>query len=440
MALVFLTSAAVALAACGSDDDGAVPTQSDPKNIVEVASSNADFSVLAQAVTRAGLAETLSGAGPFTVFAPTNQAFADSGITDLDALSTDQLKTVLLYHVISGAKVEASAVKAGPVDSAADLTFFIGTSGGVSLNGGSAIEGGANITATDVQASNGVIHAIDRVILPPDIPTAAQYGGLTELVKAVGAAADLPDGTPVLQALQGTGPFTVFAPTNEAFGAITAPSDAAALRDVLLYHVVSANVPSGSIPASADSLLQNAWGNPVTLLFGTSNGVQVNTASVAISDIKTTNGVVHVVDKVLLPPDIIDMAGIAGLSELAGAIGAAADVAAGTSVLDALRAAEPYTVMAPTNAAFQAITAPSDTEVLRDVLLLHVVKGDAPVLSSGLPDGPVPTLLSGEDLTFDASTPSVSSSGTMAAKIGPLDINATNGVVHLIDKVLLPGQ
>ena len=136
----------------------------------------------------------------------------------------------------------ASSVKAGPVDSAADLTFFIGTSGGVTINGGNAVTGGANVTSTDITASNGVIHVIDRVILPPDIPTAAVYGGLTELVKAVGAAADIPAGTSVLKALQGAGPFTVFAPTDDAFKAITAPSDTAVLRDVLLYHVVGSSV------------------------------------------------------------------------------------------------------------------------------------------------------------------------------------------------------
>jgi transforming growth factor-beta-induced protein len=300
--------------------------------------------------------------------------------------------------------------------------------------------GGANVTTADVMASNGVIHVIDRVILPPDIPMAAQYGGLSELVKAVGAAADLPGGPSVLEALQGAGPFTVFAPTNDAFAAIAAPSDSAALRDVLLYHVVGAGVLSSGIPAKADSLLANKWGNPVTLLFDTSSGAKVNTASVVIADIKTTNGIVHVIDQVLLPPDIIDMAGIAGLSELAGAIGAAAKLPDDISVIDALRAEEPYTVFAPTNQAFQAISPPSDPAVLRDVLLLHVVVAEAPVLSSGLPASPVPSLLSGQALTFDASGPSVSSGGTMSASIGPFDINVTNGVIHVIDKVLLPGQ
>lgn len=405
--------------------------------IVDVAAGNADFSTLVAAVTRAGLVDTLKGTGPFTVFAPNNKAFTDSGITDVNSVPVDQLKTILLYHVVAG-NVPSSAVTAGPVDSAANLTIFIGTQGGVKLNGGNAVQGGANVTQTDITASNGVIHVIDRVILPPDIPTCATYGGLSELVTAVGAAAGLPGGTSVLDALKATGPFTVFAPTDAAFQAITAPSDSAVLRDVLLYHVVSGAVESSAIPAKADTLLNNSWGNGVTLLFEPNSGVKVNGANVAIADIKCTNGIVHVIDQVLLPPDVVDMAGIAGLTELATAVGAAADLPGGTSVLDALRANEPYTVFAPTNAAFQAITAPSDPAVLRDVLLLHVVKVSAPVLSSQLPTTAVDTLLSGKQLTFDASVPAVSSPGTTGAKIGPLDINVTNGVVHVIDKVLLP--
>jgi transforming growth factor-beta-induced protein len=406
-------------------------------SIVDIAAASSDFSTLVAAVTRAGLVDTLKGAGPFTVFAPTDKAFADSGITDLNSIPLDQLKTILLYHVLPG-QVGSSQVSAGPADTAASLTLFLGTTGGVAINGGNAVKGGANVVQADIMASNGVIHVIDRVILPPDIPTCAIYGGLDELVNAVGAAADLPGGTSVISALQGAGPYTVFAPTNAAFQAISAPSDPAALRDVLLYHVVSGSVESSAIPAKADSLLTNQWGNGVTLLFDTSSGAKVNGAGVAIADIRCTNGIVHVIDQVLLPPTIVDMVGIAGLSELGKAVGAAAALPGGTSVADALRASEPYTVFAPTDAAFQGITAPSDPAVLRDVLLLHVVKAGSPVLSSQLPASAVDTLLSGEKLSFNAATPAVSSDGTPGAKIGPFDINVTNGVVHVIDQVLLP--
>ncbi|MCA9670391.1 MAG: fasciclin domain-containing protein [Myxococcales bacterium] len=407
------------------------------QTIAEIAIGNPDFSTLVAAVQKAELVDVISGAGPFTVFAPNNKAFEDAGITSLDGFTKEQLQQIILYHVIQGATVKAADVKAGPVTSAADLTFFIGTDSGVTINGGNAVSGGANVVATDIEASNGVIHVIDRVMLPPDIPTLATYGGLGELVNAVVAAGNVGNDK-LVDVLKGAGPFTVFAPTDDAFKAIAAPTDPDALRDVLLYHAIGASVASDAIPPKADSLLQNKWGNGVTLLFDTSSGAKVNDASVVIADLKATNGVVHVIDKVLLPPNIVDMATIAGFSELLGAVGAAADLPGPTKVADALAADKPYTVFAPTNAAFGAITPPTDPAVLRDVLLLHVVEAAAPVLSSGLPSTPVDTLLSGEQLSFNAGGPSVSSAGTAGAAIGPFDINVTNGVIHVIDKVLLP--
>lgn len=407
--------------------------------IVEVAAGNPDFSTLVAAVTKAGLVDTLKGAGPFTVFAPNNKAFTDSGITDLGAFSADDLKKILLYHVLA-TKALAKDVKAGAVTSAADLTIFIATPGGVELNGGNSVKGGAKVTATDVMASNGVIHVIDRVLLPPDLPTCATYGGLKELVKAVGAAAEISAGTSVLKALQGAGPFTVFAPTDAAFKALSpAPTDPALIRDVLLYHVVGAKVPSTAIPAAAGSLLKNTWGNNVTLLFSTTGGAKVNGAAVALADVKCTNGIVHVIDKVLLPPNALDMAGIAGFAELAKAVGAAAPISTGVTVADALKAKEPYTIFAPTDAAFKALSpAPTDPTVIRNVLLLHVVKAAAPVTSDKIPTTPVDSLLAGEKLSFSTTGPTVSSDGTAGAKIGPADLHVTNGVIHVIDKVLLP--
>lgn len=405
--------------------------------IADVAQQNPEFSTLVAALSKAGLVDTLKGAGPFTVFAPNNQAFIDSGITSLDDFSAESLKTILLYHVISGNTVVAADVTAGPHLSAADLTFFVGTDSGVTINGGSANQGGAAVKAADIAADNGVIHVIDRVMLPPDIATCATYGGLGDLVNAVGAASAMSDGTSVLAALKSEGPLTVFAPTNAAFAKLGAAPSGDALRDVLLYHVTSGAVDSSAIPAIASSLLQNTWQSGVSLIFDSSAGVKVNTATVQIADIKCTNGVVHVIDQVLLPPNVAQMAAIAGLDSLLGAVTAAADIG-DTSVADALQADAPYTVFAPTNDAFAAIVAPTDPIVLRDILLLHVVNAGIPVLSAGLPTTPTATLSASENLSFDSTGPTVSSDGTAAAKIGPADIHVTNGVIHLIDKVLLP--
>jgi len=442
-----LSALVVALAAfapgCDDDDDtagapgpgtgpGTGPTSG---NLVDVASNNPQLTTLTAALTRAGLTDTLSGSGPYTVFAPTNQAFIDSGITDLNAIPADQLRTILLYHVI-GARVPAAEVKDGPVTSSADLTIFLGTADGVKVNGGNAVRGGANVTATDAMASNGVIHTVDRVLLPPDIPACVTYAGLTELSKAIGASAEVSAGTSLATTLQGPGPFTMFAPTNQAFTSIAPPASAAGLRDVLLYHAIGSRVASDAIPPKADSLFKNRWGNGVSLVFATAGGVKVNDASVVTPDVKCTNGVVHVIDRVLQPPDLASMVSIAGLTALRDAAVAAAPTSTGP-IVDALRGQGPLTVFAPTNAAFDAIDVPSDVAALRDILLLHVVPADRPLASDQLP-ATAPTLLLGSSLTINSTDRTVSSRGTAGARIVTPDLNVTNGVIHVIDKVLLP--
>lgn len=404
---------------------------------MDVAASNGDFSLLVAALQKANLVETLKGTGPFTVFAPTNQAFTASGITNLDDFSAEELREILLYHVIENQKIDAASIQAGPVEMAANLTAFVATTGGVALNGGNAQVGGADVTTADVLADNGIIHFVDRVLLPPDIPDCANYGGLSSLVGAIATAADIPGGSSLLETLEGTGPFTVFAPTNEAFGAITVPSDPAVVRDILLYHVLDKSVPSTVLPTKTDTVLTNRWDNGITLLIDTSDGVKINGGNVALADIKCTNGTVHVIDKVLLPPNVVDMAGLAGLNSLVGAVTSAADLPGGISVANALAADEPYTVFAPNDAAFAAINVTPSPEDLRDILLLHVVNAGTPVLSTGLPATAEP-LLTGEVLTFNPSRPSVSSDGTDDALIIITDVNVTNGVIHVVDKVLLP--
>jgi transforming growth factor-beta-induced protein len=247
----------------------------------------------------------------------------------------------------------------------------------------------------------------------------------------------MPGGTSLLETLKGAGPLTVFAPNNGAFADITAPTDPAALGYVLLHHVLDKSVESSAIPDRADSLLKNRWDHGVTLLFATNGTATVNGAEVVAADIKCTNGIVHVVDEVLLPPNVVSMAGIAGLSSLVGAVTAAADLPGGSSIAQALSADEPYTVFAPTNSAFAAITVPTDPIAVRDILLLHVVNAGTPLRSPALP-AMVEPLLAGEELSFNTNRSTVSSDGTDDAAILMTDINVTNGVIHVIDKVLLP--
>ncbi|MFM8600907.1 MAG: fasciclin domain-containing protein [Actinomycetota bacterium] len=174
--IVAVAASTLLFAACGSDDSSSDTTvavdttmAAEPGTIVEVASANEDFSTLVAAVTAAGLGETLSGEGPFTVFAPTNEAFAalPAGLLDklLLAENKDVLVKILTYHVL-GAKVMAADVAAGDAATVEGSTIAITTEGGVKVND-------ATVTATDVPASNGVIHVIDKVIVPPTVDLAS---------------------------------------------------------------------------------------------------------------------------------------------------------------------------------------------------------------------------------------------------------------------------
>ena len=405
--------------------------------IADIAAGNPDFSMLVAAATRAELVTLLGSEGTYTVFAPTNDAFEASGITMamIESMPVEALTGILTYHALP-VEVPSSEIEAGPALTAAQLSLILGTTGGVTVNGGNTVTGGANVVMADIEASNGVIHVIDRVLLPPTVADLARYAGLTQLAGAV-TAAGLGD------ALSGEGPFTVFAPTNAAFEALPAVPEGDALAQVLLYHVVAASVASGAVPASASSLAENAYDDPLTLLFDTSSGVEINgSATVVIADVRATNGIVHVIDEVLLPMNVVDAATAAGLTGLLGAVGAAAPLSGGTTVAEALSAQAPYTVFAPTNDAFTAI---SDTLMtltpaqVRDVLLYHVLNPatfTAPVLAADLPAAITELdTLNGADATLD---PTVTPPTVEGAPIAVTDIVVTNGVVHVIGAVMIP--
>ncbi|HEX2676604.1 MAG TPA: fasciclin domain-containing protein [Polyangiales bacterium] len=257
------------------------------KDLVDTALAAGSFKTLAKALTDADLVSTLKGAGPFTVFAPTDDAFAALPAGTLEGLTKDQLKAILLYHVVA-AKAHAADLDGKPLTSAGGPSLFVSLSGGVKING-------AKVTMADIDASNGVIHVIDKVLMPPNLVEAATLAGsFTTLVKAVGDAG-------LADTLSGPGPFTVFAPTDDAFAALPAGTLAGLskddLKNVLLYHAVSGTVKSTDLKAGmVDTLLA---GKQVTI--DLTSGVKVNDAKVVIADVVTTNGVIHVIDKVLLP-------------------------------------------------------------------------------------------------------------------------------------------
>ncbi|MEP7295043.1 MAG: fasciclin domain-containing protein [Burkholderiales bacterium] len=302
----FLAICAVAIiSGCGGSDDDHPP----PQDIVQTAQADPQFSILVEAVVAADLTTTLSGTGPFTVFAPTNDAFAallaELGITKAQLLADKPLLTaVLTYHVVAGA-VPRTAIPMGKAITTVQGDIFKVDS----LPAGLVITDGRNrnpkITATDIVASNGLIHVVDKVLLPANktiVGTAAATPSLSILVEAVTAAN-------LGATLSGTGPFTVFAPTNDAFAALLAElgvtkaqllADTTLLTKVLTYHVVAGRVLKADVPI----------GTPITAVEGETFTVGANlaitdkrgrSANIVATDILTSNGVVHLIDKVILP-------------------------------------------------------------------------------------------------------------------------------------------
>jgi len=299
--IVLVAMFSLSFTAVSCDDDDPVENS---MNIVQVASSNTDFSILVDALVKADLVSVLEGTGPYTVFAPTNDAFAallnDLGATSLDDISADALRPILLNHVVSG-KFMSTDLSSGYVPSAnasgpnnTSVSLFIDVQNGVKINSG------INVTSADIAATNGVIHVIDKVILPTTVvDIAVQNANFTSLVGALSAA----DGN-LVTVLSGDGPFTVFAPVNSAFDAISgvvAGLSSADLAGVLTYHVVQGNVKSTDL---TNGMMVNTLNGTFTVdLSGSTPKIRDaagNTVNIIATDVQGTNGIVHVIDGVLL--------------------------------------------------------------------------------------------------------------------------------------------
>ena len=456
---------------------------------------------LVSALSHAGLVGALQGDGPFTVFAPTDQAFTDAGF-DLAAFDTDEenatLVDILTYHVVLGAVASDDITDGMTVDA------YNGDSLGFTLSSGTVMVNDATVTQSDLMASNGIIHAIDKVLMPPgdvaDIPTVASGTGVHDSLVAAVIQAEL------LATLQGDGPFTVFAPTDDAFAAAgidlaALDNDAgkATLTDILLYHVYAGSVPSSAVTDGMAATMANGDDVAFTVADG---GVMVNDASVTMADVTASNGIIHVIDKVLMPPadpvgDIcynmvshtivpgadmatclsymyvedyemngqsftgcyntmthqldavsqeicegyvwtpaVDIAMTAQATTIHNSLVAAVVQA---ELLATLQGDGPFTVFAPTDDAFAAagidLAALDNDEgkaTLTDILLYHVVAGAVP--SSAVTDGMSATAVNGDDLSFSVGDGvKVNDANVVLA-----DVPASNGVIHVIDKVLMP--
>ncbi len=397
------------------------------QTVVDVIVNSDDHNTLEAAVLAAGLEGTLSGPGPFTVFAPTDAAFELLPAGTVDALLNDipSLTDILTYHVVSG-NVQSGDLANGLVPTLNGSNVIVNLTAGVMINN-------AMVTVADVAATNGVVHVIDAVLLPPPatvvdiVVNSPDHNTLEAAVLAAGLETTL----------SGEGPFTVFAPTDAAFDALPAGTVDALLNDIptltaiLTYHAVGANALSTGL---SNGFVTTVNGSDVLVNIN-AEGVFINGAQVIVADILADNGIVHVIDAVLLPPaatvvDIVVNSPDHNTLE-------AAVLAAGLETT--LSGEGPFTVFAPTDAAFEALPAGTVDALLNDIptltaiLTYHVVGGSA--YAASLSDGQVVETVLGENVTV-----SITAEGVFVndAQVIVTDLLADNGIVHVIDAVLLP--
>ncbi len=455
-----------AFQSCSNDDDNNTTILPQQLDVVDTAIATPQLSSLVAALQAADgdLVTLLRGSGPFTVLAPTNDAFSAflnaNGFTQLSEVPTDVLAQILLNHVISADVSAADLVSLSGADGKGytrtnasgagneNVSILFDTNGALPRFNNTASVVSADLA--NISTSNGTVHVIDAVLGLPDIVDhAINNDNFTSLTGALTSEN-------LVSTLQGAGPFTVFAPTNDAFAGFTNPNGNA-LSNILLNHVligttaISTGLASGYVSTGAT----NADGDALSLYVnvGENGSVMLNGSSmVAVTDVVGTNGVIHVVDNVIDLPSIATFAtSNAALGNLVAAlqladtgsptvpwIGTTSDVSAG-----------PFTVFAPTNGAFEDLLVeldPSGSTTLGDldpatvdaVLLMHVASGN--VRAADLPSlmGTIPTL--GGDLSLDVNTLTITDG--LMRDIGIIaeltDIQAMNGVVHVVDTVIRP--
>lgn len=454
--LVLSLAALVFLQGCSSDDEPRIEEVA-PTTIVDVAVADGSFTTLVAALQATGLDQTLADTTTtFTVFAPTDAAFALLGQETIDALllDTDTLSSIISYHVLPG-EVNADAAIAA---AGSTVTTVNGANIGLSLSGPDLLVNTATVTATNIQTDNGIIYVIDAVLMPPAVvgeptanivETAVAAGNFTSLVatlQATGLDTVLDDETQE---------FTVFAPTDAAFAMLgqdtidTLLANTDVLSNILLQHVVSGTVDSVTAFSLNGASPETASGATIPLTINTETDTLVfGGANVTTRDIYTTNGVIHVIDMVIV-------ADVEVPAPAMSIVDVAVDAASFTTLVAALQATgldavlantdTEFTVFAPSDAAFALLGQDTidalllDTDTLRSILLNHVISGatilqDAAV-TVAQSDSNIVTMENGESvaLSLSGSTLYVNKSA-----VSLTDVLADNGVIHVIDQVILP--
>lgn len=456
------------LVSCSDDDDAPNTNPPGPEtNIVETAQATQDLSSLVAALQQADqspdndLVAALSGDGPFTVFAPNNAAFTDllaqlDGFDTLADFNTTELQNllavILQYHVIAGTTAFSTDLSDGQTLNTllADASLTVSRDGGVFIQDATDVD--AEVILADVETTNGIVHVIDKVLLPqtildqladiilvPITDLAIANPNLQSLVAALTAAnGDLPT------VLRGNGPFTVLAPTDDAFttfldGQEIGDLDVEVLTNVLRNHVINGELLSTDLEnlgsGYTSTLATGVDEQNVSIFFDATDGVEFNGVStVTTPNVQALNGVVHVVNTVIDIPNVVDHAvANPNLSELVTALTDGGN----TTFTDLLSdATGTFTVFAPVNAAFDAFDNPNSNDI-NAVLSNHVVSGIA-AFSTGLMNQYVNTLAefdTEENLSLYVNTDDgVTLNGI--SDVVEADIVASNGVIHAVNTVI----
>lgn len=425
--------ALILFTACSDDDPDTTttPIVEGEQTIAEVAEFNEAYTTLFQALETTGLASALEGDGPFTVFAPTDAAFNMLPEGTLESLSAEQLAEILRYHVVEGAIASSQLSASQGVATLAGEELLVEAGTNVLVNNS------ATVIRADFNASNGIIHAVDEVLLPEgfrDANIVDQANSLGSFTTLVGALGD----TGLANTLQFKGDFTVFAPTDDAFGdlpdGLLAGLTTDQLTEILLYHVLNGETFSNNINGNVTA--ETLEGSSIYVNKDASDNVLVNSSSTVVTaDVEVSNGVIHAIDKVLLPD----------------AYGTVVDAAAKrfmfTTLVEKVVEAQlvatlsdpskSYTIFAPTNEAFAKIPASTlnalTVEDLVNILTYHVIESQ--ITSDQLTASQEAITLNGEELLIEVgSTATINNNATIIAT----DVLTANGVVHVIDEVLLP--
>ncbi|MGG5485748.1 glycan-binding surface protein [Gaetbulibacter sp. PBL-D1] len=450
----------VSITSCKEDDDLYPQLGNDPRNLTEIISETSDLSTLSGLLVQAGLDETLRTTTTYTVFAPNNAAMSDAGA---GSLTDEELQNALLNHVLSTVTADfASTFTTGYLTTLAtgpdgnNLSLYVNTNADLTLNGVASLVD----NAYDWGATNGVLHTVDNALLPPTVTDHAMANPDYSMFAAALEASGL-DAT-----LAGADVYTVFAPNNSAFemfmtevnGAFgwatldDIPTDV--LQQVLTYHVVAGeNVVAEEVDGTVQTSVQ---GESFSITGTVIDDASYTNANIVLTDVQAVNGIIHGVDKVLLPEgvfqdvlsatlNIVERCNDRGFTTFLQAV----DMVGLTSSLSS----DELTALAPNNDAFVALFAivnnfesldefdtPEELAVLTDLVNYHLHSGT--LLSSNLTDGGTISTLYGDDITVDLSgdNPKLlpTFSEAIPSQIITSNIGATNGVVHEINRVLVP--